>query len=184
MEEGSVNYMRKRTLGLFVLGLAVLILILLCGTAKYWLGVSKDNIESSAREFQGVSEDWKVTQETTNTISAMLFYSDDRANFSYSIYLNKPGFSFGYFFRTGGTISEIENGIVAISFEGYSDIVYLSMNKAEVNSILVDDGSEIKTIETDITVPFVVILPNNAGNVTFLDVDGNTVDFVRREFPE
>lgn len=176
--------MRKRILRVFIGGVALLILILLVRTAKYWVGVSKDNIETNARQFQGISEDWITTQETTDTISAMLFYSNDCANFAYSIYHNKPGFSFGYFFRTGGTISEIENGIVAISFEGYSDIVYLSMNKAEVSSISIDDGSKIETIKTDITAPFVVILPNNAGNVTFLDAGGNTVDFVCREFPE
>ena len=78
-----------------------------------------------------------------------------------------------------------ENKVLNIKYLGKIEInnepkdIYLVLEQKQK-----DDGSKIETIKTDITAPFVVILPNNAGNVTFLDAGGNTVDFVCREFPE
>ena len=91
--------MRKRILRVFIGGVALLILILLVRTAKYWVGVSKDNIETNARQFQGISEDWITTQETTDTISAMLFYSNDCANFLIQFITTNLDFHLGIFFE-------------------------------------------------------------------------------------
>lgn len=113
-----------------------------CNTVHKMLFRSlKKDIESNARQFQDVSDNWIITQETTDKVSAMLFYPEDHSDFIYSIYLNKPGYSFGYFFRIGGTISEIKNSIV-------------------------------------------VIMPYNAGNVSFLDSDGKSVDIIQRNIPK
>lgn len=173
-----------KAMKVIILSTVILALIIIILFTKCCLGVSKKDIESNARQFQDVSDNWIITQETTDTVSAMLFYPEDHSDFIYSIYLNKPGCSFGYFFRIGGTISEIENSIVEFSFEGYGEVVYVSMNKEKVNLINIDDGSKIETIKVDDASPFVVIMPYNAGNVSFHDSDGKSVDIIQRNIPK
>lgn len=82
-----------------------------------------------------------------------------------------------------GTISKIEELIVSFIVEGYDEIVYLSGNKQNVTSIVVDDGSNKNSFAVDYEEPFVFVLPNNAGNVQFYDIDGEIIECVQRTLP-
>ena len=54
-------------------------------------------------------------------------YTDEGAAVSYThLYVNRPGLSFGYFFRGGGTLSGIQKGIVEFTVEGYNCLLYTS----------------------------------------------------------
>lgn len=89
----------------------------------------------------------------------------------------------GLFFRAGGTVSKIEEKFVSFSVEGYNEIVYLSMNKQNVTSIVVDDGSNKNIFAVDNAKPFVFVLPNNAGNVLFYNIHGEIVECTQRTLP-
>lgn len=84
------------------------------------IGISKSNIEKDARYSHRIEATWNVAKDTTETMSAMIFYSDDLADHTYSIYVNHPGLSFGYFFRGGGSVIETERYIAKIHIEGYN----------------------------------------------------------------
>lgn len=112
-------------------------------------------------------------------MSAMIFYFDDLADHIYSIYVNRPGLSFGYFFRGGGSIIETERYIAEIHIEGYNERAFISMNKQQVSKVEIDDGNEIQTIKIDSEKPFVFIVPNNVGSLTIYDINGNIVESVQ-----
>lgn len=44
------------------------------------IGVLRANIERDARASQKISDDWQVAKQTTDLMSAMIFYSSDLRN--------------------------------------------------------------------------------------------------------
>ena len=75
------------------------------------LGTPKNSIQKRARESQSIPDDWDVSEYTTSGLSAMVFYNEDLSAHIYSIYVNRQGVSFGYFFRHGGIDSSIQNKV-------------------------------------------------------------------------
>jgi len=143
------------------------------------IGINKSNIEKDARNSHKIKDNWQVAKDTTETISAMIFYSDDLADHTFSIYVNRPGFSFGYFFRAGGSTIETEKYVAEIQIEGYNERAFISMNNPQVSKIEIDDGNSVQTININTEKPFAVILPTNAGNVTIYDIKANIVESVK-----
>ena len=41
----------------------------------------------------------------------------------------------------------------------------------------IDDGNTIQVVDIDRNKPFAIVLPINAGNITFYDVNRNTVEY-------
>lgn len=140
------------------------------GVPSFWL-------EKDIRSSQKISDDWTVEGTVSDQMAIYLSYPEDRSDCTYSFYLNRPGLSFGYFFRSGGGSSGASEYIEEIVAEGYTDRAFLSMNLAKVARAEVDDGNNIETIALDSEKPFTLILPADAGIVTFYDVDGNIVEF-------
>ncbi len=139
------------------------------------LGVSKSNIEKDARSSQKINDNWKVAKATTDSMSAMIFYDDNLSDHTFSIYVNRDGFSLGYFFRGGGSTVGTSEGIAEFKIEGYNERAYLSMNKQQISRVKIDNGQTVEFIEIDSTKPFVFILPANAGSVRIYDIDGNVI---------
>ena len=86
--------------------------------------------------------------------------------------------SFGYFFRAGGSDSQIANGIREFSFPTPYDIngsALVSMNMNNVARIEIDNDIEIKVIDVDPNKPFAVVIPINPGSVILYDVNDNVV---------
>ena len=54
------------------------------------------------------------------------------------------------------------------------------MNAQKVDRLEIDDGNSIQVIDIDSSNPFAIVLPVNAGNIVFYDVDGNVVDYINR----
>ena len=52
-----------------------------------------------------------------------------------------------------------------------------SLNSQKVNRLEVDDGNEVQVINIDSDKPFAIVLPMNAGSITFYDIDGNVVEY-------
>ncbi len=142
------------------------------------IGISRTNIEKDARYSQKIEDNWQVAKDTTDTMSAMIFYSEDFSDHTFSIYVNRPGLSFGYFFISGGSVIETEEYVAEFSAEGYDERAFVSMNKQQVSKVDIDDGNTIQTIKIDSKKPFAFILPNNCGSVTIYDINGNIVESV------
>lgn len=159
--------------------LCILILLLILVPISNRVGVPRENIEADARQFGRVSQNWDLRKETTNTMSALLFFPQNRSDSAYYIYLNRPGLSFGYFFRVGGSISEIEgNDVIAFTFDGYDEIAYLSMNEFCIDYILMDNGTKTERVNLNAEEPFVVILPKGADKISFCNVNGMPANVV------
>jgi hypothetical protein len=108
------------------------------------------------------------------------FYLNDRGRVTYNELCRKSimaTLSFGYFFRGGGTLSGIQRGIVEFTVEGYNERAFISMNQQQVQQLEIDDGNTIQVVDIDRNKPFAIVLPINAGNITFYDVNRNTVEY-------
>ena len=61
--------------------------------------------------------------------------------------------------------------------EGYNERAFISMNQQQVQQLEIDDGNTIQVVDIDRNKPFAIVLPINAGNITFYDVNRNTVEY-------
>jgi len=91
-----------------------------------------------------------------------------------------PGLSFGYFFRGGGAIAEVDNYIAEFVVEEYNERAFVSMNTQKAERLEIDDGNNIQVIDIESSKPFAIVLPLNAGNICFYDVNGSVVEHLRR----
>jgi len=87
----------KRFILLCILAFILLTGGIYIGLYSNIIGINQFDIEADARQFQNISDEWNVYQETTATMSALLFFSDDLSDHIYSIYLNRHNFSSRYF---------------------------------------------------------------------------------------
>ncbi len=136
---------------------------LVIGLSVLWIltndkiGVSKSNIESDARYSQKIDNDWLVSKDISEDMAAMIFYSDDKGDFTYSIYIKRPNslFSTGYFFRGGGSVEKSGNYIqhfYDFSYEGVKSEAFISTNKCKIDRIELNN----RTIEIDKDKPFAI----------------------------
>lgn len=74
------------------------------------IGVRRSKLEDDIRMSQKIREDWAVEGVASDTVAAYISYPQDRSDHMFSVYVNRPGLSFGYFFRGGGSLSGVEEG--------------------------------------------------------------------------
>ena len=141
------------------------------------IGIASGNLETDIRSSQKIKEDWAVDGSVSDTMAAYISYPQDMSDHTFSVYVNRPGLSFGYFFCGGGTLSGIQRGIVEFTVEGYNERAFISMNQQQVQQLEIDDGNTIQVVDIDRNKPFAIVLPINAGNITFYDVNRNTVEY-------
>ena len=141
------------------------------------IGIASGNLETDIRSSQKIKEDWAIDGSVSDTMAAYISYPQDMNDHIFSVYVNRPGLSFGYFFRGGGTLSGIQRGIVEFTVEGYNERAFISMNQQQVQQLEIDDGNTIQVVDIDRNKPFAIVLPINAGNITFYDVNRNTVEY-------
>ncbi len=145
------------------------------------IGIQKSQFETDIRSAQKIPSDWIVDGNVSDTIAAFISYPQDMTDHTFSVYVNRPGLSFGYFFRGGGDIVSAKDGIAEYTVQGYTERAFISMNEQQVERLEIDDGNSIKVVDIDSGKPFSIILPVNAGNIAFYDVNGNTVDFLEHQ---
>lgn len=166
----------KALTGKIVKILLCLVLICLTVTGVFYLsdviGISESDLEDDIRKSQKIEDNWTVCGDVSDEMAAFISYPEDRTGHTFSVYVNRPGFSFGYFFRAGGGIFEIEEYVLEFSLEGYSDRAFISMNKQKAERLEFDDGTTVKSINLDSGKPFAFVLPDNAGNVRFFNSEG------------
>ena len=134
------------------------------------IGVTSSKLEADIRSSQKIKDDWTVDGSVSSTMAAYISYPQDLSDHSFSVYVNRPGLSFG-------TLSGIQRGIVEFTVEGYNERAFISMNQQQVQQLEIDDGNTIQVVDIDRNKPFAIVLPINAGNITFYDVNRNTVEY-------
>ena len=119
----------KKILPKIILGV-VLMVVLFAGFlyVNNDIGKRKNSLEADIRLTQKISDDWNVDGSTSDTMAAFISYPQDKTGHTFSVYVNRPGLSFGYFFRGGGNIVEVDNYIAEFVVEGYSERAFISMN--------------------------------------------------------
>jgi len=144
------------------------------------IGVTANRLEADVRSSQKITEDWNVDGSISDTMAAFISYPQDRKDHTFSVYVNRPGLSFGYFFRGGGDIAAVDEGIAEFAVNGYDERAFISMNMQKVERLEIDDGDGMREIDIDSDKPFAVVLPFNAGTVCFYDANGNVVEYLRQ----
>ena len=148
--------------------------------AGHDIGVRAGKLEADIRGSQKILDDWTVDGEISDTMAAFISYPQDRTDHTYSIYVNRPGLSFGYFFRGGGDITAVEDFIAEFTVEGYQEQAFISMNTQNVERLEIDDGNTVRIIHIDSNKPFAIVLPLNLGTLCFYDESGNLVEYLRQ----
>ncbi len=104
-----------------------------------------------------------------------LFYNEDLSEYTFSIYENRYGFSFGYFYCYGGGLLGISDSIRRFDYDGKGSI-FLSLNKVKVARIEIDNGvQQPEVIAVDPEKPFSVIIPEDSGEIRVYDIEGNSI---------
>ncbi|SBW02832.1 conserved exported hypothetical protein [uncultured Eubacteriales bacterium] len=162
----------ERSLVVVLAALLVLICIAVFGSGV--IGVSRSNIEENARQSQRIDASWLVAKDVTDEAAALLFYNKELNQHTFSIYLNNDGFSYGYFFREGGSLGSIDSGIQGFSYQS-NGLVLLSMNAKNVEKIQMNNGKNIEIITINPLEPFAIIIPSNIDTVTLYNSNGENI---------
>ncbi len=155
---------------LAVLGLCLVFLAVLYVNND--IGIPRENMISDLRCSQKIQADWITEGTASDTMAAYISYPADLSDHTFSIYVNRPGFSFGYFFRCGGSLSGVEDSIAEFTLDGFPERAFLSMNARQIARVEIDNGNALQVINLDSSRPFAIVLPVNAGTVTFYDIQG------------
>lgn len=141
------------------------------------IGITANSLESDIRSSQKIADDWVVDGNVSDTMAAYISYPQDKTDHTFSVYVNRPGLSLGYFFRGGGDISQVEEYIAEFTVVGFNERAFISMNSQKVSLFEIDDGNNVRKIEIDSNKPFAIVLPLNTGNISFYDINGNIVEY-------
>ena len=161
-----------------VMGLGVLTIIALAFlivTQAGVIGVSKAQLEQDARQQQQISADWQAAFDADENLGALLFYDEDKKDYTYSVYSTRDGVSFGYFFDEGGKYPYIEEGVQGFVYED-KGIAFLSLNEDHVCRIIVNTGKENEELfPVNPLKPFAVVVPLDCGQISMYDSMNNLV---------
>lgn len=139
-----------------------------------FIGISSSYVEEDARKNQRIPDSWEVVQSHTDELYALLFYDpNNRDAYAYSLYVNKKGLSFGYFFHSGGDLSGISDTSIYYVY-GNKGRVLVSLNKQRIQKIERDNG-ERGVLEVDVDKPVIVTFPVDSGIIDLYDETGKEV---------
>ena len=150
-----------------VIGVVLVCILFVCFLyTNNEIGVTSSKLETDIRSSQKIKDDWTVDGSVSSTMAAYISYTQDLSDHSFSVYVNRPGLSSG-----------VQRGIAEYTVEGYNERAFISMNQQQVTQLEIDDGNTIQVLDIDSNKPFAIVLPINAGTITFYDVNGNTVEY-------
>lgn len=152
------------------------------------IGVPKSRLEEDLRTSQNVPDNWTVIGNVSDKAAIFLYYPPEENRYTWSIYVNRPGLSFGYFFRgsmsTAGidcSKEELPTEVEAIPVGDSGEVAYISMNFNGLVRAEVNDGADIQIIDLDESKPFALLLSHGPGQVTFYDQEGNPAEIETRK---
>ena len=140
------------------------------------LGTSEKNLIPYDIESSKVPAGYESIMTANGDVAAVLHYNADRTDYDFSIYLNHPGFDFGYHFRTGGSVYDIEDNVAVFCDIQDDETILISLNKPRISRIEIY-GEQNQVVEVDENEPFVAVVP--PGN-TFKLFDNNDKEVIYR----
>lgn len=168
--------MKKRVWSIAAILAAVVLAVVVFMFVNHDIGLPKSKLEGDLRKSQKIAEEWNTVGVASDHMAAYLSYPDNKDDHVFSIYVNRPGLSFGYFFRGGGTLSPVEQGIQEVHLEDGKEHAFLSMNQVNVARIVIEHQYGVRSVEWKAGEPFVLVLPTNGNTVTFYAADGTVVE--------
>ena len=138
--------------------------------------LAKEEVIMDARSSQKIDENWLVKSVETDELVAMLFYSEDQTNHTFSIYVNDG--ENDYRFVRGGSLLAYDDEVQRYAVDGNSYQVFISMNQAKITKYKIDNLCNAQETSVNKLEPFVVVLPLDSGDVSFYDQDGNKINVV------
>ena len=187
--KGQMFPMKKETLKLLPLIFIALLLfvggfLLLTGG----VGVPRSRLEEDLRTSQNIPDDWTVTSSVSDSAAVFLYYPPAQNRYGWSIYINHPGLSFGHFFR-GSLVAagihdnkeELPAAVEQIPIGDSGEIAYVSLNLTGIVRAEIDNGADTQTITLDESKPFAILVPPDAGFVTFYDKEENPAEILSRQ---
>ena len=161
----------KKKLPIILLGV-ILACVLVFGFlyANNDIGKTANSLEADIRQSQKILDDWIVDGSISDTMAAFISYPQDKTDHTFSVYVNRPGLSFGYFFRGGGDIVEVDDYIAEFVVEGNNERAFISMNTQNIVRLEVDTAPDSFEMDYDkladaITEKTKVVLPVDLAGV-------------------
>ena len=156
--------------------IAIVIIVVFVLFANNCIGLSTNKLELDIRSSRNIQENWTVDGNVSDSMAAYIAYSGEKGGGSFYVYVNRPGLSFGWFLREGGSLSSVDQGITEFRVDGYQESAFISMNKQNVVKAELGEGDSAAVVNIEAGKPFAIVLPENI-MVTFYDVDGNIVEY-------
>lgn len=169
--------------------LAALFLVLLFSVGVFFLaggeiGLPKTRLEKDLLAGSHIPDDWTIQQISSERTTVFLYYPPEKDSYGFSVYVNRPGLSFGYFFAGSHMAASVSGSAGDLSAEireypvlHTGDRIFLSMNQSKIASVLVDNGVSPQKIPLDPGQPFVLLFSQGSGDITFWDQDGASVGY-------
>lgn len=177
--------MMKRTVRRAIVILLCIVVLLVGGFFVLGgeIGVPKSCLAEELRASQKIPNDWLVTGTVCDTAALYLFYPPDKSCYGYTVYVNRPGLSFGYIFQGSTTVAvadcpqaALPTEVQQLSIGGSGQNAYFSLNFAQVQNVEVGNGQSTEMYPLDSSVPFTILLPQSSSEITFYDRNGNPVE--------
>ena len=70
------------------------------------IGIASGNLETDIRSSQKIKEDWAIDGSVSDTMAAYISYPQDMSDHTFSVYVNRPGLSFGFLPRGRKTLGD------------------------------------------------------------------------------
>lgn len=157
----------KRSFRYAPAALCALLLTLFILYARGDIGIPQSRIAADAqRDLPG----GEILSDACGEELAALLLADGGEP-SLRIYVDRPGLSFGWFFRYGGPPGA---QVTRYRLENCGEVVYAAGSGHGMCAMAVDDGTGAAVTPLDPDSPFVLVLPANAGTVVFYDEAGRT----------
>ena len=135
------------------------------------IGVPLDNVLADAMDSQSIAPESVSAMDATEQMAGLVFYNDGKEKATFSVYVNRPGMSFGYFFRGGGSWGSVDTGVGDFYIEGYDHHALLSANHVHISKIAVGE----RTMAIDPNAPFALVLSVDEGEAILYDMAGNVI---------
>ena len=171
--------------GMFIGGLAAALAVL---AGAFWMetgvpgqdaGVPAEDLRETARQKAGIPEDWAYAEDLTDTAYAVLFYDpEDPADCCFRLFAVREREE-GYFTRGGGNLSEVRDGVAVYALRDTPDRAVISANTPRAARIEAPDGTYAE-ISPD--APFVLLLPQNGGELTITGAQGEKIAYSTRDW--
>ena len=142
-------------------------------------GIPTEELLEHTRERAGVSEDWAYAEDLTDTAYAVLFYDPENpTDCTFHFCMAREGEE-GYFTRVGGNLSEVRDDITVYTLRDTPDRAVVSANTPQAARIEAPDGTDV---EVDPDAPFVLLLPQDGGELTITDDQGEEISYYTRDW--